>query len=243
MREFESFVYLDVPKTGSTFICTLLRKFGTEKEILKRPHFAVGDSYNSNKFHFISVRNPLDQFVSLYSYGSEKKGALYGRFKENGHDQLYDGSWSGFESWLDFVLDPENAWFLDNSYSVAGQGEGCKKIGFQSYRFLNLAVPHVKELLDLSSTKDQIIQMYNSQKIATFTIRYESFRSDLEQLLRTRLRTSIADLTEALRFLETSPPINASQRIEAWRGGSKIGRRRRKRLQEREWLLHELFGY
>lgn len=243
MREYESFVYLDVPKTGSTFIDRLLKRFGTEKLVVKKPHLPVGDRYDPRKFHFISVRDPLDQYVSLYSYGSEKKGGLYERLRAKKLDHLYDGSWSGFKPWLNFVLDPENARLVDPAYGAAGKGEGCKAIGLQSYRFLSLAVPHVKELLRPPATRTSILERYHSRNIASFTIRHESFRSDLKKLLLTRLGSSIADLNGAVRFVETSPPINASERPGGEQKRLKIGGRRGNRLREREWLLHELFGY
>ena len=65
MIEFESFVYLDVPKTWSSFIASVLKKFCTKKWIRKIVHAGVGDNWNPAKRHFISVRAPL---INMFLY-------------------------------------------------------------------------------------------------------------------------------------------------------------------------------
>jgi len=243
MHEFETFVFLDVQKTGTTFIVRFLREFCTEKELRKRLHNCVSGDYDPNKFHFISVRNPLDQYVSLYSYGSERKGPLYKKFVLQGHGDLYDGSWGGFKSWLDFALAPENAGYLSRAYAAAGSGETHKLIGFQTYRFLTVAVQNPRDLFDACRSRDEIRNAYEAQKIADFTIRHETFRADIETLIRTKLKHCMGDLDEALRYLKSAEPINASDRVDKHRGEVRIGLKRQAALQEREWLLHDIFGY
>ena len=65
MHEFETFVYLDTQKTGSSFISYVLRRHSSEKEVLHSKHQPVGERYDPNKFYFISVRDPFDQYISL----------------------------------------------------------------------------------------------------------------------------------------------------------------------------------
>lgn len=242
MHEYETFVFLDVPKTGTTFIEQVLQRFCTEELICRKTHYAVGSSYDPNKFHFISVRNPLDQFISLYSYGSEKRGRLFKNFVRLGHGSLYDGSWAGFKSWLDFALAPENATALSPSYGSSASGTTCQLIGIQSYRFLSLAVPYPKQLLAKCLTKDAIWEAYTSQKIANFTVRHEQFRLDLSELLSTKLSHAILDLNEALIYIKTEKPINTSDRIDRNLASPRIGTEREKLLREREWLLYEALG-
>ena len=55
MHEFETFAYLDVQKTGSTFI-SVLSSPCSEKEIRRSKHGQVGDRYDPKKFYFISAR-------------------------------------------------------------------------------------------------------------------------------------------------------------------------------------------
>src|ERR1051326_8183545 len=112
MHEFETFVYLDLQKTGSTFIMHLLRRFSSERELINNPHASVGKRYDAHKFHFISVRNPVDQYLSLYAFGCGGVGTLYNKMRKAGYDHLYNGTWAGFRNWIDLILDPENRRFL-----------------------------------------------------------------------------------------------------------------------------------
>ena len=243
MHEFETFVFLDVQKTGTTFIVRFLREFCTEKELRKRLHNCVSGDYDPNKFHFISVRNPLDQYVSLYSYGSERKGPLYKKFVLQGHGDLYAGSWGGFKSWLDFALAPENAGYLSRAYAAAGSGETHKLIGFQTYRFLELALQDALETLERCHTRDDIRKAYAEKKMANFIIHHETYRQDVEELLTTRIHKSISDVEGALKFLNEADRINVSDRIDKFETDPKVGPKNKQNLRDREWFMREMFDY
>jgi hypothetical protein len=244
MQEFETFVYLDVQKTGSTFIAKLLRRFCSEKEVLIKRHKAAGRRYDRGKFYFISIRNPKDQYVSLYSHGCDGSGALYNRLRKLGHGDLYDDStWRGFRRWLKFVVQPDNAALLDRAYGRAGGGSIGQMIGFQSYRFLELAMLKPVKTLLSCKTRDDVLKAYDSGKIARFTVRNESLTADMEQLLTTHLRNSITDLDGALRHLREGRHLNVSNRIDRYEDNPDLGPNIRRLLVEREWFLHELFDY
>lgn len=100
MHEFETFTFLDVQKTGSTFVSHFLSEFCTEEVMKYKKHKRVEDSYDPNKFYFITVRNPLDQYISLYSHGCAGMGGLARRLRKRGHGGLYDSTWDGFRRWL-----------------------------------------------------------------------------------------------------------------------------------------------
>jgi hypothetical protein len=72
-------------------------------------------------------------------------------------------------------------------------------------------------------------------------IRNERLNQDLATLVQTRLRNSIRNLDAALTHLQTSERRNSSSRVEG--AGTDLGEKLKKRLQSREWLLHELFDY
>jgi hypothetical protein len=243
MQEFETFVYLDVQKTGSSFLSRLLQLYSSEKELRFRKHGRGDRKYDPSKFYFISVRDPLDQYLSLYSHGCGGYGGLYHRLRELGHDELYDSTWAGFKKWLKFALKPESAAALDDKYGEQGKGKLCELIGFQTYRFLELAIQDSLETLDTCQTQDDIRKAYAEKKIATYTIRNETFTQDVEELLTTKLRNSIADLDGALKFLKEADRINASDRVDRFEEDPKVGPKNKKYLRQREWLLRELFDY
>jgi hypothetical protein len=243
MQEFETFVYLDVQKTGSTFITNLLQRFSSEKEIRFKKHAATGNKYDPGKFHFISVRDPRDQYISLYSHGCGGNGALYRRLRRLGHQDLYDSTWQGFKRWLKFVLRLENAELLDDDYGGPDAGSINALIGFQSYRFIELAMRDPVETIQACKNRNDLLDAYNEKKIVNFVVRNESLVEDMEKLLTTQLRNSISDLDGALKFLNEGHRLNASDRIDRFEDNPDLGPKNTRTLEEREWFLHELFGY
>jgi hypothetical protein len=243
MIEFESFVYLDVPKTGSSFIISVLKKFCIEKKVRKILHAGVADDWNPAKLYFISVRDPLDQYVSLYSFGCQAEGKVFMRLSKRGFGQLYDGTWRGFSSWLNFILSPENARFLSEDYGVSEANTISTLVGFQSYRVLGLAMHHATDTLASCTTPDDVRTAYSSNNIGGYTIRTEMLRRDLSELLGTGLKNSISDLDMALQYIEDEQPRNASNRVDRHRKNRKLEKGLARLLREREWPLHELFGY
>ena len=111
MHDFGEFCYLDVPKTGSSFVSRFLNKHSTLKQVEFRKHGRLHDKerMQPGKFFFITVREPVDQYKSLYFYGVNQRGGLFSQIRqEDDHlDRFYDGTASGFSSWLDVVMDPK----------------------------------------------------------------------------------------------------------------------------------------
>lgn len=244
MLEYESFAYLDVQKTGSTFITAFLDKFSAEHEVRRLQHAAMPADYDRAKFYFISARDPLDQYISLYSYGCEGRGSFFFKMKHRGHDGLYDGTWRGFCYWLDFVLRPENANLLgEQGYGTAASANLTRLIGYQTYRVLNLAIPDVHQALKDCRTRADVREVYKTANIATFTIRFQNLREDLAKLVTTRLRGSIMNLEQALEFIHTQEPMNTSERIDWYGAGRELRGKLLRLLHKREKLLYAEFGF
>jgi hypothetical protein len=243
VQEFESFVYLDVQKTGSTFISFLLRKYGAERQIRAFKHKNVGAEYDKDKFHFISIRNPLDQYISLYSYGCSGSGGLFKRLARRGMEDLYDSSWKGFKKWLRFVLDEENAPLMAGKEAHDYRDRIQQLIGFQTYRFLELALAEPNEVLAGCNSREDVREAYGKLNIAQFHVRHESFQEDLKNLLTDKIPHAMADLDGALKFVAEGEPLNTSLRIDSFAKNTNLGPKLTGALQEREWLMSELFGY
>lgn len=241
MREFESFVYLDPQKTASTFICKLLDKHCREPALRVRKHKGLEADCDRSKFHFISVRDPLDSYLSLYFYGVQERGNTRAMLERSGMEDFYDGTARGFANWLTAVLRPANAKPLRESYSDTGNIAAL--VGFQSYRHLRLALPGADDLLESCRTEDDIRAAYARHGLPAFAVRYESLTGDLETLLQGPLRHAMKDLDAALDFVRRSRPINASQRTDKSARNFPISDRLHRRLRRREWFLYETFGY
>jgi len=156
MHEFETFVYLDVEKTGSTFISRMLNQFAREECECQSHHRPLSASFEPHKFYFASVRDPLDSYLSLYSFGCQQSGKVYGHLRNRGLDDLYDGTLDGFSEWLRFLLRKKNAEALGDRYHRIAEGRICRLVGFQSYRYLRLAIPDPETLLEDCRSEDDI---------------------------------------------------------------------------------------
>ncbi len=243
MHEYETFAYLDVPKTGSSFIARLLSTYCSEQQVFSKKHAPLEERYKPEKFYFISVRDPLDQYISLYSSGCERKGSLYRRLNRHGYGDFYNSSWKGFKRWLKFILAPENAKYLRNRFNTLYSAPLSEILGYQSYRFLELAVPMSRKSLADCRTKDDVRKAFRTMNVARDTIRHETFQADLKHLLTSRLSKSFSDLNGALAFVEAGEKVNASDRIDRLTDRPKLGRRGSELVEDREWFLRELFGY
>ena len=243
MHEFESFVFLDVQKTGSTFVSHLLTEFCTEEVMKYKKHARVENRYDPKKFYFITVRNPLDQYISLYSHGCAGMGGLARRLRKRGHGDLYDSTWEGFRVWLKFVLQPDVSHMLDDEYGDDANDKIRELIGFQTYRYLELAMRTPLETLAECETQDDVRAGYEKTNVVDFTVHHETFAADLEELITTKLRHAIRDIDGAIKHIREAPKLNTSDRIDAFQTDLKLGRKIQTTLDEREWLLHELFEY
>jgi hypothetical protein len=236
MHEFETFVYLDVRKTGSTFINVFLRRFSAEEEVCRRTHKGMPADCDRNKFYFISVRHPLEQYLSLYAFGCQQKGQLFGTLRKKGCAHFYDRKQAGFRVWLDFVLREENAGLLGDGY---GRHENVSElVGLQTYRVLKLALPSASRRLRKCRSREDARAAYNEHNLASYTIRTESLRADLKELVRTRLQGRIRNVDAAIRFIDQEPARNASPRME---DEITLDANQKRRIEEREWLLYEIF--
>jgi len=243
MHEFESFVYLDMEKTGSTFISRLLKRFARETAIRKRHHSPMGADFDPDKFYFISVRDPLDAYLSLYSYGCQSQGKVYARMRNQGNTNYYDGTEEDFGAWLLFVLQKENAGTLGDRYHLVADGRIARLLGLQSYRYLRLALPDAEALLADCESEDDIRAVFEANKLPKFVIRHENFVDDLCRLIEGPLKDRFDDVAGALDYARNAEPLNRSERVDKGDRGFRIKRSLREELKEREWLLAELFGY
>jgi hypothetical protein len=242
MYEFPGFVYLDVEKSGSTFIFQMLGRFSSEEAIQRDHHKPMPIDCDRSKFYFISVRDPLDSYISLYSFGCGARGKMRARFERRDLAHFYDGTTEGFNKWLNFTLKTRNRQVVDGGYADAGSNIP-ELMGPQSYRYLRLAIPGLRGRIDACETKEDVRALHEKEKLPKFVVRYERFASDLSDLLCGPLRPWISDVEEAVKYVETSPPQNTSDRIDKNNGDFAVRRRLRERLRDREWLLAELFGY
>lgn len=233
MIEFETLCYLQNQKTGCTFVETLLRKYCAEGIVRYEKHRPL-PRRKPGKFYFISVREPLDAYGSLFRYGLDKKGELFVRLRSAGHDALYAQGLDGFAAWLEFVLDEKHAALVFPAAGPALSGA----LGLQSWRFLRLATLGLDGAAATLANPQAVRDYAQEHKAVDRVVRYESMKEDLSELLQGPLAHAFASPADVVRWIEQSPPINASG-TQASSALHQIPQDLRERLVQREWYLYE----
>src|SRR6202000_147733 len=113
----------------------------------------------------------------------------------------------------------------------------------QAYPFADLGRIHPIEALRQCKTKDDVRAAYKEKDIVDFTVRHEHFDEDMELLLTTKLRYAMKDPDEAVKLLHETKRLNESDRVDRFEEDPKMGHNVRIKLNEKEWLLKELFDY
>lgn len=243
MHDFGKFCYLDVEKTGSSFVSEFLNTHSASKQVEHIKHGRVHkrESMADGKFFFISAREPLDQYKSLYFYGVNKRGALFSNLyrKNNPAVAFYDGTTEGFSRWLEFLLDPENAALVGRNY----QPHEAKLYGLMTQRFLTLSFFRSSQALAGIDTREALTALYLKNKLQSAVIRSESLNSDLAGLVGGPLRPFIRRPEMAIGELRsTTKKVNTSARPDSSRDvvpdDGLLDR-----LHDREWFLFDVIGY
>lgn len=237
MIEFENLVYLDVQKTGSTFVQTFLRKFLAGGQVAGYRHKPVSHRIEG-KLYVISSRDPLAQYRSLYTYGCSGKGGLRNRLVKRGVGDYYDGTTAGFEKWLALVLAPET---VRKYLSGADKPAVSNLVGLQSMRFLGLALP-AEGRLEVGESKDKLKAALLEHGLCDIVLKAESLNEDLAALSEGEHARLFKNSEKIRKYLEKTPKKNASPttfHIDLRALSSEIT----KLVQEREWLFFESLGY
>ena len=242
MLDYGPFCYLDVEKTGSTFIREFLRRHVAIPEVNGSKHKTVGWSFGEPKdrFFFISCREPLDSYVSLYRFGLDGRGGMYHRITAKpGMDNVYDGSPEGFERWLRFVLDPNSYGSFVHSY---GRRQ-ARIYGLMTHRYLRLSLRFGDMRCRMIGTRKQMLATYRANKLHDAIVRNESLTEDLAVVLRSHLRPYLRDADAALAELSGKPErLNASTPASEFLAAFE-DQQLLQLLVEREWFYYDQLGY
>lgn len=246
MDAFDDIVYLDVQKTASSMVSYFLKEnlLYQTRDFLKHGRIVSvksgrhGSLYNKENFYFISVREPLSSYYSLFKYGLRCKGGVYTSLKKAGHGNLYQTN--NFENWLDFMLDSSNAEFLGEGYQKINSHE----IGFQSFRFMALSFVDPIQSMAGKSYKE-LVENFDELKIHEFVIKQETVVEGMGFLLDQRLRDKVKDLGAARKHLENLKldKINSSSEsgLNKDINLSSISKDLRDKLLDKELLVYKKY--
>ncbi|WP_062314126.1 hypothetical protein [Demequina rhizosphaerae] len=230
--EFEKLVYLDPQKTGSTFVEEVLIDVLGHEPTVRQRHTPL-QARDPHRLHCISVRDPWDQYLSLYRYGSDRKGGVYLTLKNAGQASAY----RDFGSWLDVVLDPANAAAVAPRWGDTGI---ARLVGLQSFRYMRMAIPRSLQLMPSMKTVEDVREQHARLKAWDVVLRTETLLDDVVEMLdthRDRLGITMSrDEIASRAASHAGANASKSKRVE-------MADEHRARIAEREWLLLEEFGY
>ena len=202
MHDFGRLVYLEMQKSGSTFVNRFLSYCCTLTEIKRNKHAAVTNDYDPNSFYFITIRHPLALYSSLYRFGLDQRGGLYQRLKKAQKTSCY----SNFEAFVVFMLDPQNAPFLTAGYNI----KIAEQIGFMSFRFMKLSLQFPnRKILNCLASGNNLIEL-EREFITDLEIKNEDLIQGLK-VLSTEIIPEHFEEKSVIKFLNNSPKINASK--------------------------------
>ena len=192
-------VYLQLQKTGCTHIARLLAQICPGEQVQKHNRLPP-ELRASGRIILGSIRNPWDWYLSLWSYGCGKKGALYkrlvardldrnkasasGNLSEK-HSPLF--AWHNaygnndepehFRQWLRMVQNPDNRYDLGERYAESPLSLGN---GFFTYRYLYLYTGNLETLFSPAITSPENLRaVIENDNLLDFTIRNEQLEDDL----------------------------------------------------------------
>lgn len=239
MLEFEDLVYLDVQKTGSSFVAAFLRTFAATKEVRSRKHGRV-ENRDDGKLYVISCRDPLGQYLSLYSYGCKGAGALRDRLVEAGLERLYDKTLDGFSQWLELIVTPEGSL----KYLAGGDKDPwlatLEYAGFQTVRFARMAIPKDTPIKRKNRSKAVLQTHLKSASLTDVVLKQESLNEDILALVR-KHAGKFKNIDRVETYLSDTHKINRTP--ETGIDPTKLPRELLAYVQEREWLYFEDLGY
>lgn len=171
----DEITYIELQKTGSTHIITLLSQL-FEGERIGSHNAATPKQFASSKYFVSSIRNPWKWYVSLWTYGAQGVGQMYTRLTQRGiREPARVFYWShsiskAARSALNEITKDVDFWraaynrndevssfrswmrLIHDPRHAASLGEGYadtqlqNQIGYMTYRYLNLCCRNVDQL-------------------------------------------------------------------------------------------------
>lgn len=224
-------VYLDVQKTGSTFLVDFFCEevVGSLRDF--RKHWvAPGKRKGNAQLWVASVRNPFDLYVSLWSFNQQKRAATnqkkraatWAAFDPALREACFgiEGDPTSFRRWLQhlFAADGLVNTNVPNPHPVALQIESAKQlgVGLATYRTLlfALASPDLPNWsLDFARLGvDQRAEWFRVHSRVDVTIRQEFLADDLAQIIE---NSDVEFHDGALERLQVAKPTNTSRHAPA----------------------------
>lgn len=207
MHDFGKLVYMDLQKSGSTFVSEFLNRTCTLPLVREEKHGRIdGWSYNKRAFYFITVRHPIAQYSSLFRYGLDRRGGLFERLSAFDKADLYGNSAESFNQWLRFVLDCRNAPMLGEDFEKVSP---AYNLGFLSFRYVMLSLRRPLKTLLKKPESLGVLEYVKKMSIVNHVILNERLNEGLLELAR-HIRPEFFDQRLVDEFFSSERKVNTS---------------------------------
>lgn len=223
MYETDKLVFVQMQKTGSTHIATLLSAItnGPQPNEGEGKHFkATADQIASGKTIISSIRNPWDWYVSLWTFGCNGKGGLWNRLVSNSKSEgpLDKEKWREvyankadtglFREWLCMLFNPINKPLIEHDPN--GKCE-THQWGFMTHRYTRLCWRDKPPIItsNQAQARAEPTDIDDTRCYIDHFIRLESLEEDFIRVIG-----GIHDLNrEQKSLILRARPTNASHRV------------------------------
>ncbi|MDH6267687.1 hypothetical protein M2360_003084 [Rhizobium sp. SG_E_25_P2] len=255
MIEYEKFIYLDMYKTGSSYVVALLNRLVAGKPVRAFRHAPLTKGrpffWKQGKYAFATVRNPWDWYVSMWSYSIEQPNVVFFRdvrksLGEDGVNRLFDRSnpKESFRLWLRSVNDPSFFKTIETENPYAHSSVN-PFLGFYSYRFLRVTTPHPALALNRAYlwNMDRAIAHQKRWAIYDHVFKSETLTQDFSTFVLENIdRCGFKKNAEAILRKHAPQPKNTSTRtLTTYR--DYYDDELRDLVARRDRLMIDLFGY
>jgi hypothetical protein len=234
VQVFGPVIYMDVPKTGSTFVTEFLKNQVRYAHEVTRKHSRLMRPRRREEVILLTSRDPIGSWLSLYNYGCTGVGRVRRRLDRRGvGERFYTGDPEDFHAWIEHLTSPDAVEDLGEDYSsLAHLG-----VGFATFRELVLSFDRPLARFATITSTEQLLETYRAENVIDVRIRHSQLNDDL-------IATCIGPLSRHLRvdadpsgFLASTERINASDRRVT---SADILERTRERIREAEALWYAI---
>lgn len=261
----ENITFVELHKTGGTHICKLLSEIVGGKQVGKH-NYPNKYHLNSDRLFLGSIRNPLEWYLSLWSYGCDNKGGIFEKTTRSfslrgfGLNELHKlplmlfmeylrkpSLWldcycdvndvENFRKWLRMIFDKKHKYDF-------GEGYGTSRIsniaGLMTYRYLSLYVKNHEMILcskKLTSHND-LLEFDSKYCYIDFFIRNEHLPLDLIKAIQL---ANIELKDDDIRLIMKGDRTNASSRkkgVEYYYDKASMDL-----VLKNDWFIFEKFDY
>ena len=214
---YSSFCVFQPYKSASTFLEAFFRGHSSESLLAYEKHGSLPCKEAGVKY-IITVRDPIDLYLSQYCYGLEGRSGLRNTIEAKTEMDVYGDGLNGFDRWLSYLNSPEICSALPE-YSPF-----FSRDGFATWRFMMLATFEYK-------LPEPAIDVF---------LRFERLREDLSNLVSDVLPNSILSVPAALLWIENAPRLNYS-RFDLQRSAAMISKKTLSKIIERDRRLFDFY--